>query len=172
MFCPDCRAEFRSGVTHCSDSRVALIEAIPPRDVRDPAASENEAPDAARPRYFLAWFVPMAVFVLLFFAVAARPALFNNNYVAAILITLILAHNLGAFWMLYQAVRYENRVLKYVAMAFIPFMFIWYALVRLLLRKEIRKFAVHSLEPPRRSGPKCATAEVRVLGLYPAAKTI
>lgn len=78
----------------------------------------------------------MAVFILLYFAVVARPALFSNNYVLAIFIPLVLAHNLGAFWMLYQAVRYEKRVLKYVAMAFIPFMFIWYALVRLPLRKE------------------------------------
>jgi hypothetical protein len=135
MFCPNCRAEFRGGFTHCSDCGVALVEAIPSRDVGNPEARENEAPDAARPRYFLAWFVPMAVFVILFFAVWAQPALFSNNYVAAILIPLILAHNLGAFWMLYQAVRYEKRVLKYVAMAFIPFMFIWYALVRVPLRK-------------------------------------
>ena len=135
MFCPDCRAEFRSGITHCSDCRVTLIEAIPSRNVRDPAARENQSPDAANPRYFLAWFVPMAVFVLLFFAVAARPALLSNDYVAAIFVVLTFAQNLGAFWMLYQAVRYEKRVLKYVAMAFIPFMFIWYALVRLPLRK-------------------------------------
>ena len=78
----------------------------------------------------------MAVFVLLFFAVAARPALLSNDYVTAILVALTFAQNLGAFWMLYQAVRYEKRVLKYVAMAFIPFMFIWYALVRHPLRKE------------------------------------
>ena len=78
----------------------------------------------------------MAIFVPLLFAVVARPALLKNNYVATIQMDLILANNLGAFWMLYQAVRYEKRVLKYVAMAFIPFMFIWYALVRLPLRKE------------------------------------
>jgi hypothetical protein len=136
MFCPNCRAEFRFGFTHCSDCQVALIEAIPPWDVRDPAARENEAPDAARPRHFLTWFVPMAIFVPLLFAVVARPALLKSNYVATILMVLILANNLGAFWMLYQAVRYEKRVLKYVVMAFMPFMFIWYALVRLPLRKE------------------------------------
>jgi hypothetical protein len=136
MFCPNCRAEFRAGLTRCSDCGAALIEAIPSQDVRDPAARENEAPDATRPRYFLAWFVPMAIFVLLLFAVSARPALLNNNYVLAILIPLILAHNLGAFWMLFQAVRYEKRVLRYAAMAFIPFMFIWYALVRVPLRKD------------------------------------
>jgi hypothetical protein len=137
MFCPDCRAEYRSGFTHCSDCQVALVEAIPSRDVRDPAARENEAPDGARPRYFLPWFVPMAIYVLLFLAVAARPTLFfENNYVVAILMILFLANNLGAYWMLYQAVRYEKRVLKYAAMAFIPSMFIWYALVRLPLRKE------------------------------------
>jgi hypothetical protein len=46
--------------------------------------------------------------------------------------------NIGGFWMIYQAIRYEKRVGKYVVLAFVPFMFVWYSLVRVPLRKEFR----------------------------------
>ena len=41
--------------------------------------------------------------------------------------------------MMYQAVRYEKRVGKYVVLAFIPFMFVWYSLVRIPLREEFQR---------------------------------
>lgn len=80
----------------------------------------------------------MAIFVVLFGAVTVRPVLFQNVYVLAPLLLLILVHNFGAFWMLYQAVRYEKRVGKYVLLSFVPFMFVWYSLVRIPLRRAFQ----------------------------------
>ena len=40
--------------------------------------------------------------------------------------------------MLYQAVRYERRVGRFVLLSFVPFMFVWYSLVRVPLRKEFQ----------------------------------
>ncbi len=40
--------------------------------------------------------------------------------------------------MIYQAVRHEKRVGKYVLLSFVPFMFVWYSLVRVPLRKEFQ----------------------------------
>jgi hypothetical protein len=47
--------------------------------------------------------------------------------------------NFGSFWMMYQAVRYEHRVGRYVLLAFVPFMFVWYSLVRVPFRKEMQR---------------------------------
>jgi len=41
--------------------------------------------------------------------------------------------------MMYQAVRYERRVGRYVLLAFIPFMFVWYSLVRVPLHKAFQR---------------------------------
>jgi len=32
MYCPECRAEYREGFTHCADCDVDLVEALPPED--------------------------------------------------------------------------------------------------------------------------------------------
>jgi len=39
--------------------------------------------------------------------------------------------------MLYQSIRYEKQVGRYVLLSFVPFMFVWYRLVRYRLRPEI-----------------------------------
>ena len=141
MFCPVCRAEYRPGFSHCSDCRVDLVEAIPKPDLHPSEARENERPDLASTRHFLAWFVPMGVYVLLNLVLWVRPSLLNNLYFVLFLIPYIMAGNIGAFWMIYQAVRYERRVGRYVLLAFVPFMFVWYALVRVPLRKEFQSSA-------------------------------
>lgn len=33
---------------------------------------------------------------------------------------------IGAFWMMYAAIRYENRPLPYIFLAFVPFTSLWY----------------------------------------------
>jgi len=42
MFCPECRAEYRSGFTRCSDCDVPLVSTLPPeevpRDIQEVAA--------------------------------------------------------------------------------------------------------------------------------------
>ena len=139
MFCPNCRAEYRPGFIRCSDCGVELVEVIPPPGPRDSEVRENERPDLARTSHFLAWFVPMLVYVVLCFGVSVRPELIRNIFFVVFLISLSMLANFGAYWMLYQAVRYERRVGRYVLLAFVPFMFVWYSLVRVPLRKEFQR---------------------------------
>ena len=80
----------------------------------------------------------MLVFVVLFFGVSFRPRLLSNIFFAVFLISLTVLANIGGYWMLYQAIRYERRVGRYVLLSFVPFMFVWYSLVRVPLRKEFQ----------------------------------
>lgn len=138
MFCPNCRAEYRDGFSRCSDCDAELIAFLPPANLQDPSLNENERPDLANTRYFLAWFIPMCIYLLLFFSVWIWPGSFRNAYVAFSLVAFTFLANGGGFWMIYQAVRYERRVGRYVLLAFVPFMFVWYSLVRVPLRKELQ----------------------------------
>lgn len=138
MFCPKCRAEYRPGFTRCSDCEMDLVELLPLPNPQDPEVDVNSRPDLARRRFFLAWFVPMGVYLVLFFGTWVRPLLIQNLYFAVLLGCFSFSANIGAFWMMYQAVRYERRVGRYILLAFIPFMFVWYSLVRVPLRKELQ----------------------------------
>jgi hypothetical protein len=80
----------------------------------------------------------MSVYVILNFGVWVRPVLMKNMYFICFLVPLILVSNFGGFWMLYQAVRHERRVWRYVLLSMVPFMFVWYAIVRLPLQKELQ----------------------------------
>ncbi len=137
MFCPKCKAEYRQGFTRCADCDVDLVEVLPPGEPDNSAASRSERPDQAPPAVFLAWFAPMVFFFAFNLLTVYRPTVLRNFFFAAFLFTFLLIHNLGAFWMLYQAVRYEKRVGKYVLLSFVPFMFVWYSLVRYPLRREL-----------------------------------
>ena len=139
MYCPNCRYEYRSGFQKCSDCGVELVEELAPASPEDLELRENERPDLAKTSYFLAWFVPMSVYLVLFFGVWFRPTLIRNLPLLIFFVCLNMVSNLGGFWMLYQAVRYERRVGRYVLLAFIPFMFVWCSLVRVPLRKEFQR---------------------------------
>ena len=115
-----------------------LVEELPPPNPQDPELDISSRPDLAPRRFFLAWFLPMCVYIVCFFGVFVRPPLIQNLYFVVFLMCLSFAANIGAFWMIYQAVRYERRVGRYVLLAFIPFMFVWYSLVRVPLRKEFQ----------------------------------
>ena len=80
----------------------------------------------------------MCIYLLLFFGVWVRPFLFQNIYIVVFLMCFTFIASIGGFWIIYQAVRYEKRVGKYVLLSFIPFMFVWYSLVRLPLRREFQ----------------------------------
>jgi hypothetical protein len=138
MYCPNCRAEYRAGFTRCSDCGVELLEGLPPHRLEDLEARENERPDLARASHFLAWFLPMLAYFVLLFGVSFRPGLLSNIFFAVFFLSLMFMANFGGFWMLYQAVRYERRVGRYVLLSFVPFMFVWYSLVRVPLRKEFQ----------------------------------
>jgi hypothetical protein len=80
----------------------------------------------------------MCVYLLLLFAGSFRPVLFRNLFITVLFIFLHVSEVLGVFWMMYQAVRYERRVGRYALLAMIPFMFVWYSLVRVPSRKEFQ----------------------------------
>jgi hypothetical protein len=139
MFCPQCRVEYRPGFARCSDCEVDLVEELTPLNLPEPDLNVNSRPDLATRPFFLAWFVPMSIYLLLIFGSIVRPRLIQNFHFGVFLFCFVVFGNLGGFWMLYQAVRYEKRVGKYVALAFVPFMFVWYSLVRVPLREEFRR---------------------------------
>lgn len=105
MYCPNCRAEYRAGFSRCAGCEVELVEELPPLSAEDLEARENERPDLAKTPYFLAWFVPMSVYLVLFFGVWFRPTLIRNLPLLIFFVCLNVVSNLGGFWMLYQAVR-------------------------------------------------------------------
>ncbi len=53
-----------------------------------------------------------------------------------------LAANIGALWMLYQAVRYEIRPLRYCVLSIIPLSFVWYYYERYTRRQGVRRLPV------------------------------
>ena len=141
MFCPSCRSEYRVGFARCSDCGVELVETLPLTGELHPRSCVSDRPDKAPLGYFLAWFLPMGLYLILLFLVIQRPYLFRYFFVSAALMTLSLASNTGAFWMLYQVVRYEKRVARYVLLSLVPFMFIWYSLVRYPLRRDLPRLS-------------------------------
>jgi hypothetical protein len=50
----------------------------------------------------------------------------HDQGVIMLLIALFATPNIGAIWMIYTAIRNEFRPLPYVALAIVPFSFLWY----------------------------------------------
>ena len=137
MFCPNCGAEYRPGFDRCSNCAVDLVSSLPADWAGAPQALQNDRPERAKPAQFLAWFLPMATFYVATVLLMVVPSLARNSFFLLFLVLLIIAHNFGALWMLYQSIRYEEHVGRYVLLSLIPFTFIWYRLVRYRLRPEI-----------------------------------
>jgi hypothetical protein len=78
MYCPQCRVEYRPGFGRCSDCEVDLVEELAPLNAPEPELDVNSRPDLAPRPFFLAWFVPMCIYVLLIFGSIARPRLIQN----------------------------------------------------------------------------------------------
>jgi hypothetical protein len=133
MFCPNCGAEYRPGFVRCSDCGVNLVASLPART----AALQNDRPERAKPVQFLAWFLPMASFYVATLLPMVVPSLAHNSSFLLFLVLLITTHNFGVLWMLYQSIRYEKHVGRYVLLSLVPGMFVWYRLARYHLRPEI-----------------------------------
>lgn len=54
----------------------------------------------------------------------------HNQGIIFLLIALFATPNIGAIWMMYTVIRYEAQPLPFVALAFVPFSFLWYYFVR------------------------------------------
>ncbi len=63
----------------------------------------------------------------------------RNPYVQDLLVVFFGAPSVGAFWMLYVAIRYEKRPLRFVCLAFIPFAFLWYYFERVRPGKLVQR---------------------------------
>jgi len=50
----------------------------------------------------------------------------ENPFLVSLVVVVFAASPIGAFWMLYTAIRYETHPLPMVLMAFLPFSFLWY----------------------------------------------
>jgi len=81
--------------------------------------------------------------------IAVNTATVSPHLVSQVFIALYalltVAAALGAFWMLYTAIRYERDPLPYILLAFIPFYWFGYYLdrvrsERLRNRKQLRRF--------------------------------
>jgi hypothetical protein len=100
---------------------VQLVNELP--EDKSPPTSPWRDPDQAR---FLTWVLPLGMFCILFISTYIFPSAGKSPFVVAPMVLLMLAANIGTLWMLYQAVRYEEKPARYVLLAFVPFMFIWY----------------------------------------------
>ena len=124
MVCPKCGAEYRDGFTKCSDCELV---AAPPDGWKKPVSYPPELP----PKDFLLWFIPFSL-IASFLPIILLSSSHENGFQPLVILVFIV-HTiipLGAYWMIYQAIRYELRVGWFVLLAFVPFMFIWYRLVR------------------------------------------
>jgi len=53
-----------------------------------------------------------------------------------------MAVNIGGFWALYQAIRYEIRPLRFILIAFVPLSFVWYYYERYSKRRGIHRLPI------------------------------
>jgi hypothetical protein len=54
-----------------------------------------------------------------------------------LIVVFFSAPSVGAFWMIYMAIRHERRPLAYILLAFIPYTFLWYYFDRVRPRKFV-----------------------------------
>ncbi len=92
-----------------------------------PAAVRVPSPDANRGRVrFLAYALPMTVLYGFLFLLLFLPVPIVNPVLLLLAVPLTMAGPLGAFWMTYQAIRYEEKPLLYILLAQLPYAFVWY----------------------------------------------
>jgi hypothetical protein len=75
-------------------------------------------------KLFLWILLGFAVTGLAFWAIVTEGP--ENPVLVSLAVVVFAASPIGAFWMLYVAIRYETHPLPMVPMAFIPFSFLWY----------------------------------------------
>ena len=63
----------------------------------------------------------------------------QNPFLVFLVVVVFAVPPVGAFWMLYVAIRYEMHPLPMVFMAFVPYAFLWYYFERVRPGKLIRE---------------------------------
>lgn len=60
----------------------------------------------------------------------------HGALVAGLVLAFFMLHPPGAFWMVYRAIRYEQRPLPVVALACLPYSYVWYYFERVRDRQH------------------------------------
>ncbi len=60
----------------------------------------------------------------------------RNAFVQDLIVMFFMAPSVGAFWMLYVAIRHERHPAPFIFLAFIPFTFLWYYFARVRPREH------------------------------------
>lgn len=93
--------------------------------------------------YSLFWAGILAYLLVALPVVALPASRFEFPVIVAwVFACLSVVTNIGAFWMLYQSIRYEIVPLRFVLLSFVPFSFVWYYYERYLRRHGVRKLPI------------------------------
>ena len=144
MFCPSCGADYRDGFAQCSDCAVPLADVLPEGWKRSESAS-SEFPR----REFMLWFVPLSVISTLtpiFLLSKLSPSRFHPLHLVVILTC--LAVPIGGCWMFVQVVDHEEQAKAWIPFSFVPFMFLWYLLMRYPTRPKFVRYPRPSINRP------------------------
>jgi hypothetical protein len=63
----------------------------------------------------------------------------QNPFLVFLVVVIFAAPSMGAFWMLYMAIRYETQPLPMMFLAFVPYAFLWYYFERVRAGKLARQ---------------------------------
>lgn len=77
-------------------------------------------------RETLLWLIPILIASGVFVVICVNPAALMGRLFFPVLIVFGLVGPIGAFWGIYQSIRYEQSPLKYSAVMLIPLGFLWY----------------------------------------------
>jgi len=72
------------------------------------------------------WLVLIGALCVLWGWIVVGPWTPHNPIAMMLVAVLFTVPNVGALWMMYVAIRYEPTPFLFVALAFIPFSFVWY----------------------------------------------
>lgn len=70
---------------------------------------------------------------------AISPWFPRNIWAEDLIVIFFSAPSVGAFWMIYVAIRHEKHPLRYILLAFIPYTFLWYYFDRVRPRRVVQR---------------------------------
>jgi hypothetical protein len=86
-------------------------------------------------RVFL-WFLLFALVTGIAFWMITVPGAVKSPLLIFLVIVIFTIPPVGAFWMLYMAIRHEKHPLPMIILAFVPYAFLWYYFERFRLSKR------------------------------------